>query len=235
MPDSQRNALIADFNAGVVHPDYEVIPNKNTKGKYTVRKRKVSLPVKKNETPKEGEETPKEEAPPKKEENFEEEFEATDKNYNPYTDDENYMPKGMKEGRMFREMQLQLNKAILENMKVYRHQIKYQQEKYKKYKEKTKKVYDIITQVANQPKKKKQQQVEYEEEEDYEEELVEPPPKKQPKGQRPQQEPIIEYESEYEEQEPQKEYANEYEAQLADMNGENDEVYSRRNRLKSFI
>ena len=48
LPDSKRNELIAEFNEGKINPDYEVIPNKNQKGKYTVRRRKVSLPADQN-------------------------------------------------------------------------------------------------------------------------------------------------------------------------------------------
>jgi hypothetical protein len=118
MPDSQRNALIEDFNHGVVHPDYEVILNKDSKEKYTVRKRKVSLPIKKNETP-------KEESPAKKEDIIEEEFSAIDNSSNPFTDDENYIPKGMKQGQIFREMQMQMNRMLLEQMTMIRQQQKY--------------------------------------------------------------------------------------------------------------
>ena len=49
LPDSKRNELIANYMEGKEDPEYEVIPNKNTKGKYTVRKRKVNLPVEKEE------------------------------------------------------------------------------------------------------------------------------------------------------------------------------------------
>ena len=45
LADSKRNELIANFMEGKEDPDYEVIPSKITKGKYTVRKRKVNLPV----------------------------------------------------------------------------------------------------------------------------------------------------------------------------------------------
>ena len=43
--DSKRNELIANFMEGKEDPEYDIIPSKTTKGKYTVRKRKVSLPV----------------------------------------------------------------------------------------------------------------------------------------------------------------------------------------------
>ena len=39
---SQRNSIIADFQNGVINPDYEVVPTK-TKGKYIVRKRATPL------------------------------------------------------------------------------------------------------------------------------------------------------------------------------------------------
>ena len=41
LPASKRNAIIADFTNGVNDPEYEVIPSKTIKGKYTVRKRKA--------------------------------------------------------------------------------------------------------------------------------------------------------------------------------------------------
>ena len=45
LADSKRNELIANFMEGKEDPEYEVIPSKTTKGEYTVRKRKVNLPV----------------------------------------------------------------------------------------------------------------------------------------------------------------------------------------------
>ena len=39
LPDSKRNELIANYMEGREDPEYEVIPNKNTKGKYIVRKK----------------------------------------------------------------------------------------------------------------------------------------------------------------------------------------------------
>ena len=39
LPDSKRNELIAKFHDGVIDPDYEVIPSKNTQGKQTEKKR----------------------------------------------------------------------------------------------------------------------------------------------------------------------------------------------------
>ena len=52
---------------GKEDPEYEVIPNKNTKGKYPVRKRKVNLPVE-EETPEPAKDEKKEEVPEEKEE-----------------------------------------------------------------------------------------------------------------------------------------------------------------------
>ena len=45
LKDSERNALIENYRNGIVDPNYEVIPSKTTTGKYTIRRRKVSLPV----------------------------------------------------------------------------------------------------------------------------------------------------------------------------------------------
>ena len=39
---SERNCIIEDYRNGIIHPNYEVIQTK-TKGRYTVRKRKVPL------------------------------------------------------------------------------------------------------------------------------------------------------------------------------------------------
>ena len=39
---SERNSIIEDYRNGVLNPNYEVIQTK-TKGRYTVRKRKVPL------------------------------------------------------------------------------------------------------------------------------------------------------------------------------------------------
>ena len=67
LPASKRNAIIADFTNGVNDPDYEVIPSKTIKGKYTVRKRKAE------ETP---EQPAQEEEPQREEQQQEEEEEA---------------------------------------------------------------------------------------------------------------------------------------------------------------
>ena len=39
---SERNGIIEDFRNGIINPEYEVKATK-TKGRYTVRKRKVPL------------------------------------------------------------------------------------------------------------------------------------------------------------------------------------------------
>ena len=39
---SERNCIIEDYRNGIINPNYEVIQTK-TKGRYTVRKRKVPL------------------------------------------------------------------------------------------------------------------------------------------------------------------------------------------------
>ena len=62
LADSKRNELIANFMEGKEDPEYEVIPSKTTKGKYTVRKRKVNLPVE-EEPPAPPKEEKKEEVP----------------------------------------------------------------------------------------------------------------------------------------------------------------------------
>ena len=44
LADSKRNKLIANFMEEKEEPEYEGIPSKTTKGRYTVMKRKASLP-----------------------------------------------------------------------------------------------------------------------------------------------------------------------------------------------
>jgi hypothetical protein len=215
LPDSQRNSLIEDFRKGVVTPDYDIIPNKNIKGKYTVRGRKVTLPVKEGEElPKEGEE-PK----PTTEEDplilQEQPQVITDETYNPFDDGELYLPPGaMKTGEVFREMQLQLNRVFLENMKMMRKDLKYQKLKHDKYKQKTKKIYDIINQVASRS--------EYDDEEQsYTEpkEHLEEPKEEDPKD--TEEEFTV--------------YDNSYEKKLDYMTGDSRPTYSRRSKLKAFI
>jgi hypothetical protein len=215
LADSQRNSLIEDFRNGIVNPDFDIIPNKNVKGKYTVRKRKVPLSVRKEGDlpPVEGEQPPVSEEQPL---TFEKDETVTDDTYNPFADDELYIPGGgMKQGEMFREMQLQINRMMLEQMKMMRHQQKDQMTKHNKYKEKTKKVYDIINQVANQPPSQDEdvqiQQPKY---------FKEEPPSQPPED---------------DEEEFEVQYTNEYERQLDYMTGDSQPSYSRRNNLKAFI
>jgi hypothetical protein len=101
LPDSQRNGLIEDFRNGIIDPNFEVIPNPKVNGKYTVRRRKVALPT--GEVPKE---EPKQEPKRPREDKPIDLLEetVTNERYNPIDDAELYVPNGMKQGQMFREM-----------------------------------------------------------------------------------------------------------------------------------
>ena len=210
--DSKRNELIANFQEGIQDPEYEVIPNKTTKGKYTIRKRKVPLP----------EDAPKEEQPVTDEQpetvpqNSEEppEEPTVPEDYNPYLDDQNYLPSfKMNKNAMFREMQMQINRMFIENMKMMRSQLKQSERKRLKLKEKSGKISNMLSSIVEQAEREEAEAEDIE----GEVEVQEPTEPQEPK----QEEPTV-----------QKEYANDYEQNLDMMAGD---VYatapSRRNRL----
>ena len=139
LPDSKRNELIAEFQEGKINPDYEVIPNKNQKGKYTVRRRKVSLPADQNV-----QDAPA--AEPVADEQPEEVAE--------FQDDSAYFPSyKMKKNAMFRELQMEMNKMFIEQMKMMRQQIKHENKKRQKLKDKSQMVYDLLAEIAKEPPK----------------------------------------------------------------------------------
>ena len=162
LPDSKRNELIANYMEGNTDPDYEVIPSKTQKGKYTVRKRKVSLPtnedIPKSEPPadtpvedKPVEEEVKEEAPPQE------------------------MPQMYYPTDYFAEYQMLLNKMMIEQMKMMRREMKHSQKKQLKMKDKSQKIYDILAEVANS-KPEPEPEEEYEQDEEIEEPQEYAPP-----------------------------------------------------------
>ena len=207
--DSKRNELIANFQEGIQDPEYEVIPNKTTKGKYTIRKRKVPLP---SEEPKEQPEGDQKEEPQQVQEEQPEETEQEP--YNPYLDDQNYLPTyKMKKNAMFREMQMQINRMFIENMKMMRSQLKQTEKKRMKLKEKSGKISNMLSAIVEQAEREEAEEDNIEGEVEVQEE-TEP--------EEPKEEPVV----------PKKEYANDYEQNLDMMAGD---VYatapSRRNRL----
>ena len=134
LPDSKRNEIIANFNEGKLDPDYEVIPSQTQKGKYTVRKRKVSLPI--SDVPESTPVQPQEQAPVQ--EQNDEDSDSEDENipyqYNQY---------------MYQDYQMMLNKMIIEQMKMMRQQMKYSNKKQQKLKGKSQRIYDILTELAH--------------------------------------------------------------------------------------
>ena len=221
LPASKRNALIDDFHNGIQDPDYEVIPSKTTKGRYTVRKRKQdniehdteSSPIDNNEP-----------IEPKEESIMEE----------PEVDDQS--------GGMFnpiaylQEYQLQVNKLLIEQMKALRVSNKYMLKKQTKYKDRQKKIRDIFTEIANRPEEQNTEKPEPVKE-THEEEEVHEPIKKGNYFDNTYENTVPVKEVEYENPPPPPEmpvYQNDYEEQLDNMAGTR-YMPSRRNRIKAFI
>ncbi len=226
LPISKRNALIDDYHNGIENPDYEVIPSKTTKGKYTVRKRKSDMPM--SEAPSE----PMEQQPPIKEvpKEVEDDIEVDD------------MEDGMFNPIAYlQEYQLQVNKLLIEQMKALRVSNKYMMKKQNKYKDRQKKIRDIFSEIANRPdepeeKDTKQAEPQETHEERYEEQPQEPQTFKS-YFDNTYENKIPVKEVEYQTPPPPVEapvYQNQYEEELDHMAGPK-YVSSRRNRIKAFI
>ena len=221
LPISKRNAIIDDFHNGIEDPDYEVIPSKTTKGKYTVRKRKHEHVEEPNEEPAvENKEIIEEPA------NIEE----------PEVDDQSssmFNPMAY-----LQEYQLQVNKLLIEQMKALRVSNKYMLKKQNKYKDRQKKIRDIFSEIANRPEepetdKNNEQPIE----ETHEEEVNEEPRNTTNYFENNYENTAPVREVEYQTPPPQIEqphYENDYEEELDNMAGPL-YVSSRRNRIKAFI
>ena len=222
LPASKRNAIIADFTNGVSDPDYEVIPSKTIKGKYTVRKRKAEeVP----EQPAQEEEPQREEQQQEEEEEAQEIDDQTNSMFNPYA--------------YFQEYQLQVNRLLIEQMKALRQNSKYMMKKQQKYKQRQKTIRDIFSEVANdeQPITQPPQQGKVTEEEEQHEEAPHEVPPITSYYQNDYPQPQTNYQPPPRPQTPAPEpvqYQNDYEATLDDMAGTY-HFASRRDRLKAFI
>ena len=234
LPASKRNAIIADFTNGVNDPEYEVIPSKTIKGKYTVRKRKAEESSDQQaETPEQvvlhevsGDQQAEE---PQQEEEEDVVDDQTNSMFNPYA--------------YFQEYQLQVNRLLIEQMKALRQNSKYMMKKQQKYKQRQKTIRNIFSEVVNgdddddaKEERPPVQEKVTEEEEQHEEAPQELPPitsyyqndypqpqtnyQPPPRPLTPAPEPV--------------QYQNDYEAKLDDMAGTYNFV-SRRDRLKAFI
>ena len=226
LPISKRNALIDDYHNGIENPDYEVIPSKTTKGKYTVRKKKSDMSM--SEAPSE----PMEQQPPIKEvpKEVEDDIEVDD------------MEDGMFNPIAYlQEYQLQVNKLLIKQMKALRVSNKYMMKKQNKYKDRQKKIRDIFSEIANRPdepeeKDTKQAEPQETHEEKYEEQPQEPQTFKS-YFDNTYENKIPVKEVEYQTPPPPVEapvYQNQYEEELDHMAGPKF-VSSRRNRIKAFI
>ena len=230
LPASKRNAIIADFTNGVNDPEYEVIPSKTIKGKYTVRKRKAEESCDQQaETPEPQQVVLHEEEAPPQEEEEDVVDDQTNSMFNPYA--------------YFQEYQLQVNRLLIEQMKALRQNSKYMMKKQQKYKQRQKTIRNIFSEVVNgdddddaKEERPPVQEKVTEEEEQHEETPQELPPitsyyqndypqpqtnyQPPPRPITPAPEPV--------------QYQNDYEAKLDDMAGTYNFV-SRRDRLKAFI
>ena len=226
LPASKRNAIIADFTNGVNDPEYEVIPSKTIKGKYTVRKRKAEVfgDQQTEEPQQEVSGDQQAEAPPQEEEEDVVD-DQTNSMFNPYA--------------YFQEYQLQVNRLLIEQMKALRQNSKYMLKKQEKYKQRQKTIRNIFSEVVNgddDDDAKEERPPVQEEEEQHEVAPQELPPitsyyqndypqpqtnyQPPPRPLTPAPEPV--------------QYQNDYEAKLDDMAGTYNFV-SRRDRLKAFI
>ncbi|MDR1722264.1 MAG: hypothetical protein LBR24_04360 [Methanobrevibacter sp.] len=145
---SERNRIIHDFLNKKPDPNFDVYDNGN--GKYTIKRK---TPIKK-ETPVKPvveeenniiiEENPPDE--PKQDEKADE-----DEQYNPFTDNNMYLPQyKLSKMQMFSQMQMLMNQMFIENFKALRIQQKKTEKKRKLVGQKAKKIHDILVQVANQ-------------------------------------------------------------------------------------
>lgn len=224
LKDSERNALIENFRNGITDPNYEVIPSKTTTGKYTIRRRKVALPT----------EEPAQE-PVQEEDRQEEQLEPIEEPLE--DDDQNYVPPSWTmpypdSNSMFQEMQMAMNKMFIEQMKMMRKQVKYNEKKREKMKLKSKRISDMLTTIVDQAQREEdeEQQAAFQEQPKEEEEIHEVQSKEIPKATPsfPATETLNKLTA------PVKEYKNEYERNLDQMAGDvYKSVPSRRNRLNT--
>jgi len=222
---SERNRIIQAYHDGKPDPNFDVIPSKSQSGKFTIRKK---LHENANEKQATGEPNPEDKEQPQKNVSITEAQEANT-NINPEDladevpnyDDEYFIPKtSMSKASMFREMQLQLNKMMLEQLKILRRDQKATERKRKKYAGKSKKIHHILSNIA------------------FNEDQIPPEPEPLDKEER---------KAEFEIEEPKQEEENvnievedynpdeqPYDNQLQQMMA-GPAVYSRRDRLKAFI
>ena len=218
LPDSKRNELIAEYNEGKTNPDYEVIPSKTQKGKYTVRKRKVSLP----ENTQEPEPEPE---PPEQPQQEEDDL----MNYSPYYPQFN-------EEIMYRQYQAQLNQMMLEQMKLLRQNMKYSTYKQQKIKDKTNKIYGILSDAVNRnyPEPEPETSPNYNPEPDYNQQYYQPEQEEEPELEEepePEPEPELQYQAPEASPNYNQNYAQDYERDIDEMAGITYKPYSRKDRI----
>ena len=205
LPDSKRNELIAEYNEGKTNPDYEVIPSKTQKGKYTVRKRKVSLPSEENNVAAQD--------APAQENTEPEDTQDEDPDNFPYYPQFN-------EEMMYRQYQAQLNQMMLEQMKLLRQNMKYSKYKQQKIKDKTNKIYGILSDAVSRATPEPEPEETPEASPDY------PEPEPEPETE-PEETPEPEASPNY----PEQNYAQDYERDIDEMAGVVYKPYSRKDRI----
>ena len=133
-------------------------------------------------------------------------------------DDRAYLPQyKLNKNAMFRELQIQMNRMMIENMKLMRQQVKATEKKRQKLKEKSKRMSEFLSKVLDEAEQQDQAQKD-EPKEDPPDDTVEP----------------VEEEEAHEEPSqptPAAKYLNQYEQQLDNLAGDVGQTYSRRDRL----
>ena len=234
LPDSKRNALIADFQEGIINEDYEVIPSKTTKGRYTVRRRNKTDSFNQLITPpiEDPNNTDLNQGPqsPSNNDDVSKSYDLPKKSPKSLSMDPSFI-----QNNYLQEYQMQINRMLIEQVKALRQNNKYLLSKQKKYKTRQQKITSIFQDIANNDEDTQENEEESQEQE-------QSPEESQPK-------PIEDYfTSEYQTSEaikpvqlenpiPQPEtpqYLQSYESQLDQMAG-NHLFRSRRDKLKAFI
>jgi len=145
LKQSERNRIIANFQAGKPEPDYEVIPSKNQPGKFTIRRKvpTTSLPNIEEHVDEHAQEGPATTTT----------IDEEEVEYNAFNDDNLYMPQSsVSQYEMFCQMQMMMNKMFVEQFKVLRKDQKRTEKKRKLIGQKAKTIHDVLIKAYEQNK-----------------------------------------------------------------------------------
>jgi hypothetical protein len=162
LSQSERMKIITDYQKGTPNPNYDIFESKTQKGRYTIRKKGETGEVKTEVKPEQNVEGP-----------VQEEIVVDAPEYNPFNDDEIFLPKRhLTKAQIFREDQSIINGMFLEQFKTLRELFKHTEKKRRKLGDKTNKMFNILKTLAT---------------EEPEEPIIEEPPKEEPKVIEPKQ------------------------------------------------